>query len=405
MGQWRLNRNAIRRDAVLVFGGQAGSEGKGKVCADIALHGLPNFGIPDLAVCAFMTNAGHTAYLKDGRKVVVQQLPIAAINPDIELFIGPGAAITLDQLNAEIEMFEEMGLSVENRLKIHPRAVIISHFHRQQEAMVTKRVASTMKGCGAALAGKALREPNTMLFQDVAAGKYGTAYTPLKRFLSDTTNDILDAMSHGLKLLIEGSQGFDLDVNLGLQYPNCTSRMANPSSILADCGMPLSLEPFVIATVRTYPIRVGNVVEGGETVGFSGDYPSPELDWPTIECRGGWPKDSVLEKTTVTQRIRRVFEFSHQRFDDMLYQTRPDGVALMFADYLSHDIHGLRSATGLDGIIRNHDGAKQFFTRLCETLRRRETGLTHIGTGPQFNDMVRFIDREDMIPFHHLKEE
>lgn len=388
--------------SVLVFGGQAGSEGKGKVCADIALRGLPNWGIPEMAVCSFMTNAGHTAYIgtestKLFEKVVVQQIPIAAVNPDIMLFIGPGAAITLEQLRKEIAMFDAIGRPVQRRLVIHPRAVVIDERHREQEAQVTKRIASTMKGCGAALAGKVLREPHTRLVSDVSWVDEGLPSIQV----GDTTDQIMSRMLEGGdRLLVEGAQGYDLDINLGLQYPNCTSRMANPTAILADCGLPFGINPFVIAVVRTYPIRVGNITEGEQQVGYSGDYPSEELTWDEVARRGGWAAGSILEKTTVTGRVRRVFDFAFARFFNMLRYTMTDGVALMFADYLASDIAGIQRSESLNSAMSEHRLLHDFMVVMCEMMTDANVGFTHIGTGPYGNNMIRFNKLAHTLPFN-----
>lgn len=50
-----------------------------------------------------------------------------------------------------------------------------------------------------------------------------------------------------------------------------------------------------------------------------------------------------LEHTTVTQRLRRVAEFSIKQFAEMLLDTKPDECFLNFAQYIDGEIAGLTS--------------------------------------------------------------
>jgi adenylosuccinate synthase len=79
-------------------------------------------------------------------------------------------------------------------------------------------------------------------------------------------------------------------------------------------------------TVRTFPIRVGNVD------GFSsGDYyqDQDETSWEELNLKP--------ELTTVTQRVRRVFTFSKMQYADALLTNMPSTVCINFMDYLKTD--------------------------------------------------------------------
>lgn len=307
--------------ATVLVGGQAGSEGKG--CFVGFLTRNYHF---DASICQFMANAGHTAFGK-----VVKQVPMASAVRQDTLFggeqsylIGPGSAIDLDILFAEIQ---EFGLTPD-RLMVHPRAMIIEQRHKDIEAEVTKRVASTMKGCGAAWADRALRHPSVRLAQDVPE---------LAEFIMDTSHDANVTLATGGTVLVEGSQGFDLDPYHGLQYPYCTSRSISASAVVADVGIAPSRVGKVFAVIRTFPIRVGNVVENGEQVGYSGDYASDnrETSFEEIFLNAGYRAEEIkAEYTTVTKRMRRIFTFSYERYEYMLTINNPDGVMVSFIDYL-----------------------------------------------------------------------
>jgi adenylosuccinate synthase len=314
----------------LVFGGQVGSEGKGAIVGYLARrHEWA------AAICTFMTNAGHTWLGDDGEKVVVQQLPVALVNPEIPLLlIAPGSAITPGQLASEINTLDSK-YDISRRLKIHPRAMIIEEEDAEYEMKATRYLASTAKGCGRALGRKTMRSQSVRLARDI---------TWLKPFLADTTQIANDLINVGEALLIEGSQGFDLDINHGIEYPYCTSRGTTPMQTLADCGISERALSEVIAVLRTYPIRVGNIVENGQRVGYSGSFGGKELSWEEVTRRSGSPVP-LTEVTTVTKRTRRVFEIDNERLKYMVNVCRPTQLALTFADYIDYRLF---NATGYE---------------------------------------------------------
>jgi adenylosuccinate synthase len=84
----------------------------------------------------------------------------------------------------------------------------------------------------------------------------------------------------------------------------------------------------VMLTIRTYPIRVGNIYKDDELIGYSGPfYPdSKELTWGEIK--------EPAEKTTVTNRVRRVASFSKLQYERALHYIKPTHVFLNFSNYL-----------------------------------------------------------------------
>ena len=71
----------------VVVGGQFGSEGKGKICAHLAV--TDNV---DYMVRCGGPNSGHTVYA-NGQRYQLQQVPAGFVNPDIRLLIAPGALV------------------------------------------------------------------------------------------------------------------------------------------------------------------------------------------------------------------------------------------------------------------------------------------------------------------------
>src|SRR5437762_8598615 len=71
----------------VVVGGQYGSEGKGKVCAHLALTDAI-----DVMVRCGGPNSGHTVEMH-GRRYELRQVPAGFANPATRLLLAPGALI------------------------------------------------------------------------------------------------------------------------------------------------------------------------------------------------------------------------------------------------------------------------------------------------------------------------
>ena len=87
-------------------------------------------------------------------------------------------------------------------------------------------------------------------------------------------------------MILEVSQGFDLSLNHGTEYPYCTSRDITVGMALNSAGCPPSMLGNVIGSFRTYPIRVGNV-EGGNSGPCHHD--QTEITWADVSNTHGGP--------------------------------------------------------------------------------------------------------------------
>jgi adenylosuccinate synthase len=355
-----------------VLGGQAGSEGKGKVAGLLAHDERP-----DIAVCAFSANAGHTAIHPDGRKVVVHQVPIGCSYNNVRGLIGPGAAIYLPRLLREIE---ELGLSPE-RLGIDSRAMIITEEDREEERVLLGPISSTIQGVGAAYIRRIRRNADTTLARNT---------DELLPYIVDVKTELAVAYSHGARIQVEGSQGYDLDILHGLDYPHCTSRSVTLAAVANDCGMPVGLIDRSVLVFRTYPIRVGNVFDPTGTImtGWSGPIPedSQELDWNTITQLSG-SKTPLCEMTTVTGKVRRIYTWSRRRYIESVWMNDATDLFITFADYLDASLHGQNEASAAqwDALVE--------WLRAKTTLGDVPVGrfpvLLGFGTGPCHDGVLR----------------
>jgi adenylosuccinate synthase len=375
----------------VVLDSQAGSCGKGKFIGYVSK--ADNISI---AVNNFMTNAGHTFIDENGKSVMTQHLPTSLVNPNTSLVIGPGAAITPGTLFDEMLKYSD---DIGNRkIIINPRAVVIADKHRKMEAEIL-RSGSTFKGCGAAQADKVMRQ--AMLFgewwdkfcKDFTYGIDTTDitvedYEYIKEHIvvMDTMMYINDAIDNGESVIVEGSQGCDLDINYGLAYPNTTSRQCHAGQLVADCGISPKLVDDIIMIMRPYPIRISNTTnlkdeQGNIIVTSSGEYDGAnEITWDIIKERCGAPDDMDFgEITTVTKKPRRVFEMNWDRLKYVAKLNRPTMIALNFVQYIDW------------GAYKCHD-YKELPQAVLDFIAKVEevTGVPVklIGTGPNNDDII-----------------
>lgn len=292
--------------------GQFGSTGKGLLAAYLASQ--PQNEV-QVATTNASANAGHTTRFKDKSKkgFVCFHLPTFGIIQDKSvIYINAGAIIDPEILLGEIEEH-----NCGKRIFIHPRAVVIQPEHKDAErdhSSSTTKLGGTQKGCGQALADKVLRKAK-LAWQHPVLSKFCTVF------------DLNDRLSKGQKVSMEIPQGYSLSVN-GPFYPKCTSRNCTVMAGMNDANVhPDFLGP-VSMSLRTYPIRVGNIKdENGEIIGHSGPgYGDQyEITWNDL---GVTP-----EITTVTKRVRRVFTWSDTQFRDATRDNRPDILFLNFVNY------------------------------------------------------------------------
>lgn len=377
----------------VVLDSQAGSCGKGKFIGYLAHRTNP-----EVAINNFMSNAGHTCILDDGTKIMTQHIPTSVISSNTTLMIGPGAAITPHILFDEIIKYSDL---IGNRdIYINPRAVVILEKHREEEARIL-RSGSTFKGCGSAQADKVMRQ--AILFGEWYKNwtdgwvkcndeRYdGYTFDEVKRIIgvimvSDTMDYINDTIDLGGNIIVEGSQGCDLDINYGLDYPNTTSRQCHASQLVADCGISPMLVTDIIMIMRPYPIRISNTTnlkneDGSTLITSSGDYAgSEEITWDIVKERCGAPAEVQFgEMTTVTKKLRRVFEPNWARLKYVTKLNRPTEIALNFAQYIDYDILGKTSVEDITPKVWE-------FIHKVEAI----TGVpvTMIGTGAKDGEII-----------------
>jgi adenylosuccinate synthase len=78
----------------------------------------------------------------------------------------------------------------------------------------------------------------------------------LRPYVADTVQVLLDAWQAGKRILMEGAQGFGLDVDHGT-YPYVTSSTTGPAGVSPGTGLPPRALDRILGVVKAYTTRVG----------------------------------------------------------------------------------------------------------------------------------------------------
>jgi len=332
----------------IIFGGQYGSEGKGKVA-----HYFAKKGRADYCIRVGGSNSGHTVY-RNEEKLIFRILPTGVIESHVVAVLPAGSYLNLSILKEEMEM---AGMSLD-RVLIDDNAVIISDdfIEAEKQSDLRKNIGSTESGTGAAVIARIARKKG--------AGLLARDYPELKT--CNTKKILRDACNAGKQIIAEGTQGFGLSLLHAKEYPYVTSRDTSAAAILSECGLsPFDVENIVMV-IRAFPIRVS---------GDSGELPN-EIDWDTLRDELGKTED-MTEYTSCTNRVRRVARFDADVVRRSIICNRPNIIVLNHLDYVDNSCRS--------GIIS--DKAKLFVERVSSEINQK---VSFVGI-----DEVGFVSMED----------
>lgn len=327
----------------IVVGGQYGSEGKGKVA-----HYLARERGARAVVRVGGSNSGHTSMGGTHQREVLRQLPTAALEPDVLCVLAAGSYIDLDVLFQEIQ---RVNLPA-HRLLIDPNAMVVTTEDREAETRsgLGRRIGSTCSGTGAAVLRRVQRHSR----DDLAA-----AHPELADYLQPIRPLLRQMLDDGARVVIEGTQGFGLSLLHTPHFPKATSRDTTAAGMLSETGLsPLDVDEIVLV-LRAFPIRVA---------GDSGPFGAPEIDWGTVAQEGGHTV-SVEERTSVTNRVRRVARFDPLIVREAIAANNPSMIVLNHVDQIDAAAqHGLTTR------------AESFVADVCAKI---DHPIDLIGLGPE----------------------
>ena len=272
----------------LVIGLQHGDEGKGRVVDDLC-QSWAN------VVVRFQGggNAGHTVYDKEGNKFVTHILPVGVLSEGVTNYIAKGCVLNPVDLAKEIKEFNIKP----DKLQISGLTPIIEPVHLWLDRVKYQgKIGTTAKGIGPAYSSFYARD--SILFKDFVGSFYKShskiidnmesflnsneeikfneeIYLELlddykikseeildcidivKPFLTNNENFIQDSYASGSNILLEGAQGWGLNV-MSHEYPNVTSSMPTVGGAINSTGLNHKQIDEVIGVAKIYKTKVGS---------------------------------------------------------------------------------------------------------------------------------------------------
>jgi adenylosuccinate synthase len=219
---------------------QAGDTGKGKVAHAIAKD-------YDLVIrYNGGANAGHTVY-HDGQKIVTHQVPIGVLF-GIPSIIGRGCVVNIAELVKEIRMLKSMKIPTDGLIYVDKYAHVVTQQHLAEDGKDSK-IGTTRQGIGPAYRDKYAR--------------IGTRVVDIhpEDFVDFRVCDMYDILHTQVlfntpkKILCEGAQGFQIDIDWG-DYPYVTSSHCTVGSAILN-GIPPQKLRKVLGIMKAYETYSG----------------------------------------------------------------------------------------------------------------------------------------------------
>ena len=312
---------------VVVIGTQWGDEGKGKIVDWLTDQAD--------AVVRFQGghNAGHTLVIGQGnnqKEFKLNLVPSGIIRENTQCLIGNGVVLDINHLKNEIQMLEQDGISVSDRLFISSGCPLILDCHikldqaREKKRAKDKKIGTTGKGIGPAYEDKVSRRAlkvydlfdietlkekladlltyhNFVLtnYLNTDAINFDDQWNSLllqadfiKPYICDVSKKLHELNDSGKRILFEGAQGALLDIDHGT-YPYVTSSNCVSGQASSGSGVGPNMLNYILGITKAYTTRVGG-----------GPFPS-ELNIDDEKSPGYQMSHKGKEFGTVTQRKRR----------------------------------------------------------------------------------------------------
>lgn len=339
------------KNVISVIDGAAGSCGKAKVVGEIATDKSIKLGA---AITNCMPNAGHTFVDEKGNATVFRNIPVSAVNKETELFIGPGSAIDMEVFQDEYSRVEKyLG---DRKIYVHEMVPLIEERHKQYEREHIKS-GSTFKGGNAVSQEKIIRDQQLKFFKTFKNAVVCSNDEWLERLYQHLDNPLEYVM-------LEGSQGCDLGINLSGNYPYTTCRNVSTAQLLADSGISSERLLQTIMVIRPFPIRISNITKSGKFI-YTGAYgTAAELTWTQINLSSmyesyPYPEDvsnypSYLNDEKLKKMVAHCPEiYLKQLFGENYRSKRPADITLL-------------EALELERLMYKAKGEREYQTRLID---------------------------------------
>jgi len=232
----------------IVLGCSFGDEGKGKV-----VYSLLNSNNYDLCVRFNGSgNAGHTIYLNNDTKVVVHQLPVGILKSGVYNLISSDCLINIKKLKEEMEYIKSFNVNISNRLFISKACHIITDECIEYDKQNNK-IGTTGSGIGPTYSQKMLRQGKRVEDYINIFNELGVNIVDMRKFWD--SNFIKNNVCN---ILLEGAQGFELDINWTNNYPFCTSSTCTLAGAI-NTGISIKNIRNIYGISKIYDTYVGNL--------------------------------------------------------------------------------------------------------------------------------------------------
>jgi len=318
-------------------------------------------------------NAGHTVVV-EGKKYVFHLVPSGILHEDKTCVIGNGLVLDPVQLMQEVELLEKDGFTIRNRLIVSDAIHLILPYHKAideaMEELRSNKIGTTKRGIGPCYSDKCFRigircgdifDEKTLKEKVAFALKIKNLHLNnvyrMKGFSQDEIMDILTtfrnkagdmiqntqhylhkALRDGKNILLEGAQGFALDIDHGT-YPFVTSSNPTIGGALMGTGLNSFNINEIIGIAKAYVTRVGE-----------GPFPTEEFG-----PLGNMLRDNGGEYGATTGRPRRCGWFDAPLLRQSAMINGLTQIALTKIDVLS-GFKKIKVATGyeIDGKKTDH---------------------------------------------------
>ncbi|MCR8642982.1 adenylosuccinate synthase [Paenibacillus sp. N1-5-1-14] len=379
---------------VVVVGTQWGDEGKGKITDYLAESAE--------VVARYQggNNAGHTILIGD-KKYKLHLIPSGIFYDKKECVIGNGMVINPAALIEEIAYIHTNNFSTDN-LRISDRAHVIMPYHLlldglEEDSKGDNKIGTTRKGIGPCYMDKAARngiriadlmdaeeferrlrtvlvEKNRIiesvygakgLDADSILAEYLGYAEQLRKYVTDTSVVLNDAIDNGKRVLFEGAQGVMLDIDQGT-YPYVTSSNPTAGGVCIGSGVGPTKIHQIIGVAKAYTTRVGD-----------GPFPT-ELNNEI----GEFIREKGHEYGTTTGRARRVGWFDSVVVRHARRVSGITGLSLNSIDVLS-GLETVKICTGYlyKGQVIDHYPASLKQLAECEAVYEELPGWSEDITG------------------------
>ncbi len=417
-----------------VVGLQWGDEGKGKVVDLLCEHA-------DMVVrCQGGANAGHTVVI-DGRTFILHLVPSGILRDGVVCLIGNGVAVDFELLEKEIKQLEGAGIRTSGRLIVSRRAHLVLPFHKridkaEEASRGGGKIGTTMRGIGPCYSDKyarfgirvgdlldpailrvriaataeahALRQGDRSFADAAEIQAYCRTYLPMTREISgDVAAILMDARQKDKEIVLEGAQGFLLDIDHGT-YPYVTSCNTGVHGLVSGSGLPPQSIDRVVGVLKAYVTRVGEgplptemeepyqtlVREKGREFGATTGRPR-RCGWIDLvalryACSLNGVTSIALTKLDTlsdldTIKICRAYERSGSRVAS--FPTETDFLEQCVPRYVTGETwSGLAAAQKIGDLPQ---GAREYLKRITEAA---SATLEMVSVGPARDDVIQVQD-------------